>query len=171
MSKPLRSPMATPKTTGRTGNRRCWRSWSPPDGGVPLARKRGDGNAAETQMVQERAAAWRLTLQGAPTPRYRMANSTLSREDNAAQRQHLGFITRMPGPRKRVAPVISPALRGATGPPIDDAPRSQRLALCHSGMAQRGLIVASAAALQRAETRVSKAQKRALATVQKQRFH
>lgn len=138
---------------------------------MPLARKHGDGNAAETQMVQERAAAWRLTLQGAPTPRYRMANSTLSHEDNAAQRQHLGFITRMPGPRKRVAPVISPALRGATGPPIDDAPRSQRLALCHSGMAQRGLIVASAAALQRAETRVSKAQKRALATVQKQRFH
>ena len=141
------------------------------DGGVPLASKSWDGNAADTQIFQERAEALLLTFQGSPTPRYLIADSTLSSEDNAAQLKQLGFLTRIPGTLKRVSQVISQALMGATWPPLDDATRYQRLDLGHYGMAQRWLIVASEAALQRAETSVSKAQTRALAPVQKQLLH
>src|SRR5437762_2936894 len=141
------------------------------DGGVPLASKSWDGNAADTQIFQARAEALLLTFQGSPTPRYLIADSKLYSEDNAAKLKQLGFITRIPGTLKLVSQVISQALRGATWQPIDDATRYQRLDLCHYGMAQRWLIVSSEAALQRAETSVSKAQKRELATVQKQLFH
>jgi len=141
------------------------------DGGVPLASKSWDGNAADTQIFQDRAEALLLTFQGSPTPRYLIADSKLYSEDNAAQLKQLGFITRIPGTRKLVSQVISQALRGATWQPIDDATRYQRLELCHYGMTQRWVIVSSEAALQRAETSVSKAQKRELATVQKPLFH
>ena len=141
------------------------------DGGVPLASKSWDGNAADTQIFQARAEALLLTFQGSPTPRYLIADSKLYSEDNAAKLKQLGFITRIPGTLKLVSQVISQALRGATWQPVDDATRYQRLDLCHYGMAQRWLIVASEAALQRAGTSVSKAQKRELATVQKQLFH
>src|SRR5215831_2892854 len=82
------------------------------DGGVPLASKSWDGNAADTQIFQERAEAWLLTLQGSPTPRSLIADSKLSSEDNAAKRKQLGFITRIPGTLKLVSQVISPALMG-----------------------------------------------------------
>jgi transposase len=141
------------------------------DGGVPLASKSWDGNAADTQIFQARAEALLLTFQGSPTPRYLIADSKLYSEDNAAKLKQLGFITRIPGTLKLVSQVISQALGEATWQAIDDATRYQRLDLCHYGMAQRWLIVSSEAALQRAETSVSKAQKRELATVQKQLFH
>jgi len=141
------------------------------DGGVPLASKSWDGNASDTQIFQDRAEALLATLKGSPTPRYLIADSKLYSEDNAAQLKQLGFITRIPGTLKLVSQVISQALRWATWQPVDDATRYQRLALCHYGMAQRWLIVSSEAALQRAEKRVSKAQKRELETVQKQLFH
>src|SRR5438477_769871 len=141
------------------------------DGGVPLMSKSWDGNASDTQIFQERAQALLATFRGSPTPRYLVADAKLYHEENAPNLAKLGFITRIPGTLKLVTQVISQALRGATWQPIDDATRYQRLDLCHYGMAQRWLIVSSEAALQRAETSVSKAQKRELATVQKQLFH
>src|SRR6266581_8646743 len=54
------------------------------DGGVPLASKSWDGNAADTQIFQARAEALLLTFQGSPTPRYLIADSKLYSEDNAA---------------------------------------------------------------------------------------
>ena len=141
------------------------------DGGVPLASKSWDGNASDTQIFHDRAAALLSTFQGSPTPRYLIADSKLYSEDNAAQFKQLGFITRIPGTLKLVPQVISQALRWATWQPVDATTRYQRLELCHYGLAQRWVIVASAAALQRAEKSVSKAQKRELETVQKQLFH
>lgn len=141
------------------------------DGGVPLASKSWDGNASDTQIFHDRAAALLSTLQGSPTPRYLIADSKLYSEDNAAQFKQLGFITRIPGTLKLVSQVISQALRWATWQPVDATTRYQRLDLCHYGMAQRWVIVSSEAALQRAEKSVSKAQKRELETVQKQLFH
>jgi transposase len=141
------------------------------DGGVPVASKSGDGNACDTQIFQDRAEALLWTFQGSPPPRYRIAESKLSSADHAAQLKQLGCITRMPGTLKLVSQVLSQALRWATWQPVDDATRSQRLDLCHDGMAQRWLLVSSEAALQRAEQSVSKAQKRELATVQQQRLH
>ena len=141
------------------------------DGGVPWASKSWAGKASETQICQDRAEALLSTLQGSPAPRDRIAASKLYSEDHAAQLKQLGLLTRMPGTLKRVSQVISQALRWATWQPVDDAPRYQRLALCHYGRAQRWLIVSSEAALQRAEQRVSKAQKRELATVEKPLVH
>jgi transposase len=141
------------------------------DGGVPLASKSWDGNASDTQIFHDRAAALLSTFQGSPTPRYLIADSKLYSEDNAAQFKQLGFITRIPGTLKLVSQVISQALRWATWQPVDATTRYQRLDLCHYGMAQRWVIVSSEAALQRAEKSVSKAQKRELETVQKQLFH
>jgi len=141
------------------------------DGGRPLASPRWDGKAADTQIFPDRAEALLATFRDAPTPRYLIADSKLYSEAHAAKLKQLGFSTRIPGPRKLVSQVISQALREAPWQPIDDATRSQRLALCHYGMAPRWLIVSSAAALQRAETRVSQAPQRELATVQKQLFH
>jgi transposase len=141
------------------------------DGGVPLASKSGDGNASDTQIFHDRAAAFLTTFQGSPTPRYLLADSKRYSEDNAPQLKHLGFITRIPGTLKLVTQVSSQALRWDTWHPVDDARRYQRLALGHYGMAQRWLIVSSEAALPRAEHRVHQAQNRARATIEKQLFH
>src|SRR5499426_3109815 len=54
------------------------------DGGVPFVSKSWDGNASDTQIFQERAAALLATLKRAPTPRYLVADSKLYHEDNAA---------------------------------------------------------------------------------------
>lgn len=141
------------------------------DGGGPGASKRWDGHAADTQSVHERAAAWLAPVQGSPTPRSRRAESTRASADHAAPCKPLGLITRIPGTLTRVSQGISPARRGATWPPVDATTRSQRLELCHDGMVQRWGIVSAEAALQRAEQRVSTAQKRALAIVQQPRWH
>src|SRR6266850_4740709 len=69
-----------------------------PDGGVPWASKSWDGNAADTQIFQDRADALLATFQGSPTPRSLIAESKLYSEDNAVQLKQLGFITRIPGP-------------------------------------------------------------------------
>jgi transposase len=140
------------------------------DGGVPLASKSWDGNASDTKIFHDRAAALLTTFQGSPTPRSLIADSKLYSEDHAAQLKHLGFITRIPGTLTLVAQVISQALRWAPWHPVDDATRYQRLDLGHYGMAQRWLIVSSEAAVQRAEHRVHQAQNRALATIEKQLF-
>jgi hypothetical protein len=108
------------------------------DGGGPCASKRGDGQASDTQIVHERAAAFLTTFPGSPPPRSLIAESTLDREDQAAPLTPLGCLTRLPGTRKRVAQVLSPARRWATWDPVDDATRSQRLALCHDGWPSAG---------------------------------
>ena len=66
------------------------------DGGVPLVSKSWDGNASDTQIFQERAAALMATLKRAPTPRSLVADAKLYHEDNAANLRQLGFITRIP---------------------------------------------------------------------------
>src|SRR6266481_6773556 len=105
------------------------------DGGVPLVSKSWDGNASETQIFQERAAALMATLQRAPTPRYLVADAKLYHEDNAANLRQLGFITRIPNTLKLVAQVIGQALRGDTWHRLDETTRYQRIELCHYGMA------------------------------------
>ncbi len=111
------------------------------DGGVPLVRKSWDGNASDSQIFQERAQALMATLKRAATPQYLVADSTLSHEDNATNLQALGFITRLPGTLTLVSQVIAHALGWDTWQRVDETTRSQRLELCHSGMAQRWLVV------------------------------
>ena len=141
------------------------------DGGVPFVSKSWDGNASDTAIFQERAAALLTTLQRSPTPRYLVADSKLYNEDNAANLLTLGFITRIPNTLNMVAQVITLALRWDTWQRVDATTRYQRVELCHYGMAQRWLVVSSEAAGQRAEATVNKAQQREAEAIEKQLFH
>jgi len=141
------------------------------DGGVPLVSQSWDGNASDSQIFQDRAQALLSTFAQSATPRYLMADSKLSSKDHAAHLKPLGFITRMPDTLKLVSQVLSQALRSAPWQALDDTTRSHRLALGHYGMAQRWLVVCSAAARQRADTHVSTAQKRACAAIEQQLLH
>ena len=141
------------------------------DGGVPFVSKSWDGNAADTQIFQERAEALLATLQRSPTPRYLVADAQLYHADNAANLSKLGFITRIPNTLKLVSQVITQALTWDTWQALDDTTRYHRVELCHNGMAQRWLVVSSQAALERAEASVNKAQQREYAAIDKQLFH
>jgi transposase len=141
------------------------------DGGVPFVSKSWDGNASDTQIFQERAAALMATFQCSPTPRYLVADSKLYNEDNAANLKELGFITRIPNTLKLVSHVITQALSGDTWQYLHDITRYHRIELCHYGMAQRWLVVSSQAALERAEASVNKAQQREAEACDKQLFH
>ena len=141
------------------------------DGGVPFVSKSWDGNASDTQIFQERAAALRATLQQSPTPRYLVADAKLYNEDNAANLKELGFITRIPNTLKLVSHVITQALREDTWQYLTDTIRSHRIELCHYGMAQRWLVVVSQAGLERAEASVNKAWQRESEAIDKQLFH
>jgi transposase len=141
------------------------------DGGVPLVSQTWDGNASDSQVFQERAQALLSTFKQSPTPRYLVADSKLYSEANAKPLAQLGFITRIPGTLKLVSQVIGQALRGEAWQTVDDTTRYHRLDLCHYGMAQRWLVVCSEAAMQRAQTRVSKAQKRERESIEKELFH
>src|SRR5229473_4765962 len=93
------------------------------DGGVPLLSKSWDGNAADTQIFQDRAEALLSTFKGSPTPRYLIADSKLYSEENAANLKKLGFITRVPGTLKLVTHVIAQALRWDTWQRLDETTR------------------------------------------------
>jgi transposase len=140
-------------------------------GGGPLMRKSWDGNAADTQICQERAQALRATFQGEPSPRYLVADAKVYNEANAAHLKTFGFITRMPGTLKVVSQVIPQALQRDTGQGLDTTTRYQRLALCHDGRAQRWLVVGAQASLERAAASVKKASQREAEASQKQLFH
>jgi transposase len=141
------------------------------DGGVPLVSQTWDGNASDSQVLQERAKALLVTFEHSSTPRYLIADSKLYSEENAKSLAKLGFITRIPGTLKLVSQVIHQALRGDAWQAVDDTTRYHRLDLCHYGMTQRWLVVCSEAAMQRAEASVSKAQKRERESIEKQLFH
>jgi transposase len=141
------------------------------DGGVPFVSQSWDGNASDTEIFQERAAALIATFKNSPTPRYLVADSKLYNEANAANLQALGFITRIPHTLKLVSQVITQALRWDTWQRLDDTTRYQRVELGHYGMAQRWLVVSSEAALQRTEATISKARQREAEAIDKQLFH
>jgi signal transduction histidine kinase len=69
-----------------------------------------------------------------------------------------------------VSQVIAPALQWGTWARLDALTRSQPIALCHDGMAQRWLVVVAQAAIERAAKSVNKAQERACEAIQKHRF-
>lgn len=141
------------------------------DGGVPLVSKTWDGNAADSQIFQDRATALLSTLAQSPTPRYRIAESKLYSKDNAVQLKPLGFLTRISDTLTLVSQVIRQALREDAWQTLDDTTRYHRLALSHYGMAQRGFVICSEAAMQRAEQSVSKAQEREFAAIETHLFH
>jgi len=141
------------------------------DGGVPFVSKSWDGNTSDTQLFQERAQAFMRALKTSPSPRYLIADAKLYTEDNAANLQRLGFITRLANTIGVVSHVIEQALTWDTWHTFDETTRYQGVELCHYGMAQRWLVVYSQAALERAEATVNKATQRDYAAIEKQLFH
>ena len=141
------------------------------DGGVPLLSKSWDGNTSDIEVFQKRAQALMETLKNSPSPRYLVADSKLSHEDNAANLKSLGFITRIPHTLKMVSQVIRQALEMDTWQRLDAQTGSQCLELCHFGMEQRWLVVQSQAAAWRAEVTLSKAQQREHEAIEQQLFH
>jgi hypothetical protein len=99
-----------------------------------------------------------------------VADSKRYHADNAANRLALGFITRIPNTLHLVSQVISHALRWDTWQRLEATTRSQRVELCHYGMAQRWLVVSADAAGQRAEATVNTAQPREAEAIAKQRL-
>jgi hypothetical protein len=112
-----------------------------PAGGVPWVRTRGAGNASDTQGCQPRAEAWIRAGTDTPTPRALVAAAQRSWADKAVHRAPRGCLPRMPATLPGVAQVMGQALPWETGPTCEDHTRSQPLAWCHSGMAQRWRVV------------------------------
>src|SRR5712692_9298334 len=141
------------------------------DGGVPLLSKSWDGNTSDIEVFQERAQALMETFKNSPSPRYLVAYCKLYHEDNAANLQSLGFITRIPQTLKIVSQVIRQALEIDTWQRLDEQTGYQRLELCHFGIEQRWLVVQSQAAAWRAEVTLNKAQTREHEAIEQQLFH
>ena len=89
----------------------------------PWCAQAGMGSASDTQMFQERAAALLTAFAQAPTPRYLIADAKLYHEANAPTLATLGLITRMPGPLKLVAQVITQALTADLWQRLDETTR------------------------------------------------
>jgi transposase len=140
-------------------------------GGVPLVSKRWAGNPSDTQVLQQRAEAVLRACKDTPTPRDLVADAQLSCEANAVHLAQRGFLTRIPATLKVVAQVIGQALQGDPWQTCDDPTRDQPLALCHSGMAQRWLVVYAQAAFAQAEATRKKATPREDEAIKQQLFH
>jgi transposase len=111
------------------------------DGGLPVVSQRGDGPTSDLERFQARAQALLAALQHAPHPRALIADAKRYHAEHAPHLRHLGFLTRLPTTLSSVAEASTPALALDGGPRLDDHTRSQRLELCHYGLAQRWLVV------------------------------
>ena len=141
------------------------------DGGVPMVSNSWEGKASDTQMFQERAAALLTAVAQAPTPRSLVADANLDHAAKAPTLATRGWITRMPGTLKLVAQVITHALTADLWQRLEETTRYHRLEWCPYGRAQRGLVVASPAAMERAAASVTNAQQREWDALEKQRVH
>jgi len=141
------------------------------DGGIPLVSQSWDGHTSDIEIFQARAHAWVAALPKTPSPRDLIADSKLYHEDNATHLRPLGFITRIPNTSGPVSAAMTQALALACWHRLDDHTRDQRLALCHSGMAQRWLVVSSQAAYERAAATLNHARPREDEAIHQQLFH
>jgi len=138
---------------------------------MPLVSKSGDGNTSDTQIFKERAEARMAALASASTPRSLVADATLYTEDTAPTLAQLGFITRIPGTIKLGSQVIIQALAEKRWPRLAATTRYDRLEGCPYGIAQRGLLGSSQAAMERAEASLTQAQQREGEAIEKPLFH
>jgi transposase len=141
------------------------------DGGIPVVSNSWAGKTSDIELFQARAQALVAALKNAPSPRYLIADSKLDHDDNAANLETLGFITRIPNTIGAVSQVSRQALTGDTWHPLDEKTRYQRREWCHYGLAQRWLVVHSQAALERAEATVNHARQREEAAIAQPLFH
>lgn len=141
------------------------------DGGVPLLSKSWDGNASDTKVFQERAQTLLTTFKNSPSPRYVVADCTLSHKEHAANWKALPCITRIPNALKVVSQVMTQALAIDTWHDVEEQRRYQCLEFCHFGIEQRWRVVHAEAAAWRAESSIRKAQHRDYAAIEQHLFH
>lgn len=141
------------------------------DGGVPFLSQSWDGNASDTVVFKARCEALMAQFQASESPRYLSADATLSTEAHASHWARLPFMTRIPETLKVTQQLIAQAWAWGQWQPLEETVRYQRVELCHDGMAQRWLIVASQDAWQRAAHTLANAQAKEAEQVQKQCFH
>jgi transposase len=99
------------------------------------------------------------------------ADAKLSNADHATNLTKLGFLTRIPGTLTLVSQMITQVLTWDTWHRLDETTRYHPMEFCHSGMAQRWLVVSSPAALERAEASVHTACQREAEAIVTQVFH
>jgi transposase len=141
------------------------------EGGVPLVRQSWDGNASDTLVFKERCEACIAQCTARESPRSLLAAATLSTEAHAPNLVWLPFLPRIPETLQGTPQVIEQAWAWGAWQPLDETASYPRVDLCHDGIAQRWLVVASPEAGQRAKTPVAKAQAQAYAQGQQQRLH
>jgi len=141
------------------------------DGGVPFLSQSWDGNASDTVVCKAHCEALIAQCQASEPPRYVIADAKLYTEANASNLARLPFITRIPETLKVTQQLIAQAWAWGPWQPLEETVKYQRVDLCHYGMAQRWLVVASQDAWQRAEHTLANAQAKEAEQVQKQRFH
>ena len=98
------------------------------DGGGPWLSQRWEGQTSAREVLHERAQALLETLKHAPSPRYLVADGTVSHEDQAAHWPAFGCLPRLPQTRTIVSQGIRQALARATWPRREAPTGSQRLA-------------------------------------------
>ena len=141
------------------------------DGGVPFLRQSWDGNASDTVVFKARCEALIAQCKASEPPRYVIADAKLYPEAQASHLARLPFMTRIPETLKVTQPLIAQAWAWGQWQPLEETVRDQRVELCHDGMAQRWLVVASQDAWQRVEHTLANAQAKEAEQVQKPLFH
>lgn len=137
-----------------------WERMVSQDGGGPGVSQRWVGHTSDTQMFQERAQTVLKAFKTSPSPRDLSADATRDPEDHAAHRRGLGFITRMANTSGVVSHTIEHALTRDPWHAVAETTRDQGVERCHDGLAPRGLVVSSQAALARAEATLNNAKQR-----------
>jgi len=120
------------------------------DGGVPFLRQSGDGKASATGGFKERGAALGTPCAARAAPRYVSADATVDTEAQAGPWARLPLLPRIPETLQVTQQRIAQAWAWGAWQPLDETVRDQRVERCHDGMAQRGLVVSSQDAWQRA---------------------
>jgi transposase len=139
------------------------------DGGVPFGSQSWDGNASDSVIFRERAAALVEEFKNADTPRYLVADSKLYAEKSAPFLAQIPFITRIPANFALERQLIRQALRDPEAwVAWDPTHRYQCIELGHYGIDQRWLVIYSEAAFERAQHSLAKAQKKEHKKIQKQ---
>lgn len=151
------------------------------DGGIPLVYNAHSGNASDTQIFRDRSQALLDSFKSSKTPRYLIADSKLYSETTIDESlKHIPFITRVPASVNLEQATIAEMLEVAPAQwnKIDDSNRYQSVAVQHSGIDQRWIVVFSDAMQSRSQKRVGKLLKaeegqilKALTRNAKKRFH
>ena len=141
------------------------------DGGIPLACKSWDGNAADTAVFKARSRAIVAALKSSPGPKYYIADSKLYHTKNAPFLAQMTFITRVPGAIKLEGANIATAIASNRWTTIDDNYKYSETLVKHMGVDQRWIVVYSEHARERAIKSLTGQEQKARTKLEQALFH